>query len=159
MTENIPQHLTKMMLKESYKSLGHFIYCLAPQSDALLTDEHIIPESIGGRLVFESASCGNCCKETHAFEGHACDIYRPIRRQLNFPSKLKGRRGRERDAKERFLVDVDYGRIKVPANEFPAYCLALSSRLRLYFSVYLHAMTLLQVAFMLSNWLLILEVG
>jgi hypothetical protein len=115
-----------MRRKDSYASVGHCVYCGSAANEASLTDEHIIPEMIGGELIFEDASCGVCNDETHAFEGHACDVYRPIRRQLGFPSKVKGRRARERDAKEKFIVGADYGRIKIPANEFPALMISLT---------------------------------
>lgn len=57
--------------------------------------------------------------------GHACDIYRPLRRQLNFPSKIKGRKDIERRKKEKFILLVGNRRIKVPIEEFPALLMSL----------------------------------
>jgi hypothetical protein len=45
-----------------------------------LTDEHIIAQSVGGTLILAAASCPACALETHAFEGHAFDTLRPLRR-------------------------------------------------------------------------------
>jgi hypothetical protein len=109
-----------------YASFDRCIYCLAPRTDVPLSDEHIIPEMIGGRLVIDDASCAECAGQTHAFEGHACDIYRPIRRQLNFPSKLRGRKDRERRKQEKFILLVDDRRVAVPVEEFPALMLSLA---------------------------------
>jgi hypothetical protein len=46
--------------------VGQCIYCLATLG---LTDEHIIPFSLGGNLVLPKASCKSCNKITHKFEG------------------------------------------------------------------------------------------
>jgi HNH endonuclease len=108
-----------------YPTLGKCIYCGKPISEGPLTDEHIIPISIGGALIFAEASCHDCCGETHAFEGHAVSIYNAMRRQLNFPSSLRGRRARERDQKEKFVVEVNKRRIKLASRDFPALMLSL----------------------------------
>lgn len=111
------QPLTRMERHGRYPGIGRCIYC--GSADGPLTDEHIIPEAIGGRLILEAASCAACANETHAFEGHACDTCRPIRRQLGFPSKTKGRKARDRAAAEKFILDLDGRRVKVPVDEFP----------------------------------------
>ncbi len=114
-TTDVPRN--RMERQQRYPGIGRCIYCGA--ADGPLTDEHIIPDAIGGRLILEGASCNACAAETHAFEGHACDTCRPIRRQLGFPSKTKGRRARERAATEKFILDLDGRRVKVPVGEFP----------------------------------------
>jgi HNH endonuclease len=114
----------KMSRRERYGSFGRCIYCAT--KDVPLTDEHIIPESLGGDLIIEKASCDECQKQTHAFEGHACDTYRGIRRQLNFPSKTKGKKAAIRNRSERFILDVDGRRVKVSAEEFPALLTSLT---------------------------------
>lgn len=46
--------------------VGECIYCLATEG---LTDEHVIPFSLGGKLVLPKSSCTQCNKITHKFEG------------------------------------------------------------------------------------------
>jgi hypothetical protein len=109
----------RMNRQKRYDSFGECIYCGA--KGARLTEEHIIPEAIGGQLIIDAASCDACCGETHAFEGHACDYYRPLRRQLNFPSRRRGKNDRERKKEEKFTLQLDNSRkIKVKSDEFPA---------------------------------------
>jgi hypothetical protein len=120
MQETVSKLQTLMNRSERYPSLGQCLYCNSPGTAASLTEEHIIPKAIGGRLIFEGASCKGCQDQTHAFEGHALDLYRPIRRQLGFRESLSGRRAAERRQKEKFIVELDGRRVKVPAAEFPA---------------------------------------
>jgi hypothetical protein len=120
MQEAISKLQTRMNRNERYPSVGRCIYCGATSPGTPLTEEHIIPKAIGGRLIFDAASCADCQKETHAFEGHALGLYLPIRRQLGFPESLSGRKLRERREKEKFLLDVDGRRVKVASAEFPA---------------------------------------
>lgn len=116
----LPQKMTR---RHTYNTYGKCIYCGA--EGVPLTDEHIIPEALGGELIIKEASCDVCQRQTHAFEGHACDTYRPIRRQLNFPSKTKGKKAVLRSKTEKFILAVDDRRIKVSAEEFPALLLSL----------------------------------
>jgi hypothetical protein len=114
----------KMTRRERYASAGRCIYCAV--EGVPLTDEHIVPESLGGDLIIEKATCEECQAQTHAFEGHACDVYRAIRRQLNFPSKTKGKKAALRSGSEKFILDVDGRRVKVSAEEFPALLTSLA---------------------------------
>ena len=116
--------ITKMIRRHRYGAVGKCIYCGA--EGVQLTDEHIIPEALGGELVIEKASCDLCQGQTHAFEGHACDTYRAIRRQLNFPSKTKGKNAVLRNRSEKFILAVDGRHVKVSADEFPALLLSLA---------------------------------
>jgi 5-methylcytosine-specific restriction endonuclease McrA len=49
-----------------YPDPGACIYCgkVTPP----MTDEHIIPLSLNGHMIFRRASCERCRKATHAFE-------------------------------------------------------------------------------------------
>jgi HNH endonuclease len=116
---------TRMDRNERYPSLGHCIYCGTLAAETTLTEEHIIPKAIGGRLIFDGASCKACQDQTHAFEGHALDLYRPIRRQLGFPESLSGRKALERRQKEKFTLELDGRRVKVASAEFPALMLTI----------------------------------
>jgi hypothetical protein len=130
MTPHIPEKLNKMKRHHIYRrerdreGCGGCIYCNETPITPL-TKEHIIPESLGGNLIIESASCDACAQQTHAFEGHACDAMRPVRRQLGLPQKRRGAKGRERRGAERFVLRLDSHKVKVPIEEFPALLMSL----------------------------------
>ncbi len=126
MADSISRLMNRMNRSERYRSVGKCIYCGTPFSPEIsLTAEHIIPKSIGGRLVFEGASCQKCADQTHAFEGHALGVYRSIRRQLGFPQSLKKNK-RLRAKTELFDLYVDGKKIKVPADDMPPTVLGIS---------------------------------
>lgn len=105
---------------ESALGVGKCIYCGRPGGEVTLTIEHIIPESLGGTLQLPQASCPDCQKFTSAFEGqNAGKLFRPIRRQFQFPSKSRGRKRREEREKETFVVVIDGKRRKIPAKDYP----------------------------------------
>jgi hypothetical protein len=53
-----------------------------------LGNEHIIPESLGGRFILPEASCAKCEGITSSFEGAAArTIFGPVRIHLNLPTK------------------------------------------------------------------------
>jgi 5-methylcytosine-specific restriction endonuclease McrA len=47
------------------------IYCGATEPDTKLTDEHIVPLSLGGTLILPKASCLACARQTGKLEGYA----------------------------------------------------------------------------------------
>ena len=47
--------------------VGRCIYCAS--TDQLLSDEHVVPFSLGGRKVLRKASCARCASITARFEG------------------------------------------------------------------------------------------
>lgn len=67
-------------------SPGRCIYCPGrPDSD-----EHIIPQSLGGRLVIENASCKDCRRVTSEFERIvAREMYWPLRLTLGIKGSKK----------------------------------------------------------------------
>jgi hypothetical protein len=122
--------LTKMNRRYVYRrerdrpGCNGCIYC-NEISETPLTSEHIIPESLGGTLVIENASCAICADQSHAFEGHACNVLRPVRRQLGLPQKHRGAKQRANRKAERFVLMLDRNRVKVPIEEFPALLVSL----------------------------------
>ncbi len=126
MKETISKLQTRMNRNQRFPTLGRCIYCGTPGDDASLTEEHIIPKGIGGRLIFDRASCRACQDKTGAFEGHALDLYRPVRRQLGFPESKSGRKHRRQHGMERFILEVDGRRVKVPSDEFPALMITIA---------------------------------
>jgi hypothetical protein len=60
-------------------SVGRCIYCLSTEG---LTDEHIVPQSLGGKLVLQDASCEACRRIKSDFE-------RVVTRQMYWPLRLR----------------------------------------------------------------------
>jgi len=107
--------------RRKFDPAGFCIYCGA--TSGKLTNEHIIPAGIFGRLEFPEASCLKCNAATSSRESHfqnqtIPDFKTAIRAPTRSGTPLRG--------KIRFLVD-DGGLIRtetVPASSFP-YLLAL----------------------------------
>ncbi len=109
-----------MTRQQHYPRVGKCIYCGSDEAEGRLSDEHIIPDSLGGMLVLPAASCQACADVTSAIEGqNAGRLFRPIRRQLNFPSKRRGRARRDARAREQFIVKIDGRKHHISAAEYP----------------------------------------
>ena len=92
------------------------IYC--GRSDVPLTDEHIVPLSLGGQHVIENASCSECAKITTKFERDvAREMWGDARIHYDAPSRRKKQR-----PSHIVLHDPDDQRrkVKVPYSEYPA---------------------------------------
>lgn len=69
------------------------IYCGAQDR---LTDEHVLPLSLGGRLILGGGSCQECAKVTTRFEDAVCrQMFGGARSKFGFPTRHKNRRHRE----------------------------------------------------------------
>ena len=98
------------------ESNGACIYC--GESDVALTDEHVVPYSLGGSHVLKGSSCGRCADITKKFEQKvARDLWGSARTAFDAPSRRK----RER-RKTLLMADSDgrKGDLTVPAAEYPA---------------------------------------
>src|SRR5262249_16560030 len=72
-------------------SRGAGIYCGA--HDVVLTDEHVIPLSLGGQHILEGASCQSCADVTTRFERDvARDMWGDARNSYNVQSRRKRQR-------------------------------------------------------------------
>jgi len=100
-----------------YPPVGRCIYCGA--AGVQLTDEHIVPLSLGGRLILPKASCQACGKITGGIEG-AC-----TQQQLGHFRRRIGMRSRHR---KKWQSDVAFDvlheddtieRKTIPAEQFP----------------------------------------
>jgi hypothetical protein len=97
-----------------YPAVGTCIYC-GTQSN--LTDEHIIPLSLGGVLILPQASCagkGSCNDKTHKFEGV---VARQIFGKFRARHKLPTRRPKERPTE--FEFSTAHGPKFAAASEYP----------------------------------------
>jgi hypothetical protein len=97
-------------------SRGACIYC--GKRDLRLTDEHIVPLSLGGQHILEGASCLACADITKKFEQDvARGLWGDARNSYNAPSRRKKLR-----QTHIVLSDPDDAtrKIKVPYSEYPA---------------------------------------
>src|SRR5262245_9916948 len=97
-------------------SRGACIYCGA--HDVVLTDEHVIPLSLGGQHILEGASCQSCADVTTRFERDvARDMWGDARNSYN----VQSRRKRERKTHMVLPDPADSSRrVKIPYAEYPA---------------------------------------
>src|SRR5262249_22334066 len=97
-------------------SRGACIYCGA--HDVVLTDEHVIPLSLGGQHILEGASCQSCADVTTRFERDvARDMWGDARNSYN----VQSRRKRERKTHMVLPDPADSSRrVKNPDVEDPA---------------------------------------
>jgi HNH endonuclease len=98
-----------------YKSKGACIYCGA--TGVRLTNEHIVPFSLGGSHVIREASCLRCANTTKKFEQRvARDLWGDARTSYNAPTR------RKRERRSHIVVADPDNRTKsltVPASEYP----------------------------------------
>ena len=81
------------------------IYCGArtrrPNTTQACTDEHIVPEAIGGQIVIDHASCDACADLINSYEG---DL---LSRLFWLPRKKIGLKGKKRAREDRpFLINM-----------------------------------------------------
>ena len=75
-----------------YPPIKYCIYC-GERNSSLLTDEHIIPFSLGGKLLLPQASCNSCAKVTRGItETIARSMYGRLRVRLDAPTRNRKER-------------------------------------------------------------------
>lgn len=95
---------------------GSCIYC---GSSDTLSDEHVIPLGLGGRLVLTDASCQACSRITSAFERKVLRGFMgPARITANFPTRRKKSRPASRSVS--LLRGTTYEEVIGPSGEVPA---------------------------------------
>lgn len=103
-----------------FPSPGRCIYCGDTQSK--LTDEHIVPLSLGGTWVLKKASCTPCAEETARFEGNcARGIFGPLRVRNNLPTRRKKERPSSLPL-TRLLATGAEETISLPVADHPGAC-------------------------------------
>ena len=61
------------------------VYCGSDGGGQPLTDEHVIPAAIGGRIILAKASCGKCQRATSAFESRCVNtMFAGVRQYYGF---------------------------------------------------------------------------
>ena len=99
-----------------FESKGACIYCGA--TDVELSNEHIVPYSLGGSHVLRKASCARCADITKRFEQKvARGLWGQARTAFDAPSRRKSQRKQKLE-----MSDPNSGgrKFAIPAAEFPA---------------------------------------
>lgn len=92
---------------KKFPTVGECIYCGARGTAVELTDEHIIPYSLGGNVQLVEASCKSCARITGSLEGY---VARKVLWDFRLHAKIPTRRPAERP-------DVLPAKISVGAGE------------------------------------------
>lgn len=101
----------------TYASANICIYCGATER---LSDEHIIPLGLGGRLVLPRASCGKCAALTSAFEGTVLrTMFGPLRMFYDMPSRRKSKRPATLPLKVKLRAGDDWTHLEVEREQYP----------------------------------------
>jgi hypothetical protein len=97
--------------------MGHCIYC---GSTDQLSDEHIIPLGLGGRLVLPQSSCPACSAKTSKFE-RTClrTMYGPLRLLYGLPSRRKNSRPTALPLKIKRTEDSEWEYVPVVQDRYP----------------------------------------
>jgi HNH endonuclease len=97
------------------------IYCDRTESQTKLTDEHIIPLSLGGAYVLPKASCLKCAKLINNLEGYAGrHVFQDIRIEYGFPTRRPKERPTHLPLRESFSPSPETAPIRlVPTKDYP----------------------------------------
>lgn len=111
-----------MTKTQKYKSVGFCIYCSA--TDKKLSDEHIVPYGLGGRMILPTSSCAKCAEITGTIERSLQGrMFGPLRLKLGMRSRHK-----KQAPNSTFGVVDENGKtklVRVPAEDYPKCVLGL----------------------------------
>jgi len=110
--ELLPEHPPRR-----YDPVGTCIYC---GSTANLSDEHIIPLGLGGRMVLPQSSCGLCSEKTSFFEMTCLrTMYGSLRQLYGLPSRRKKKQPQKLPLKVKYKPTDDWTKILVDQTDYP----------------------------------------
>lgn len=108
------------MRRLRHAALGHCMYCLAPGGPGIvLTEEHLVPRALGGRLTLRDAVCEPCRRITGRHEQLTLDREFAVPKTL---LALKRRRARTKGPARLPAVVLEGGDaspVTLPADAFP----------------------------------------
>src|SRR6266571_8173848 len=101
----------------TYEPVGYCIYC---GSTGPLSDEHIIPLGLGGRLVLPQSSCAACSAKTSKSE-RTClrSMYGPLRLLYGLPSRRKNKRPETLQLKIKRTAGSEWEYVPVVQERYP----------------------------------------
>ena len=105
--------------RQKFPSPGECIYCGARADDVELTDEHIIPFSLGGNVEILKASCKPCAAITSDLELH---LGRKVLWDHRVHAKMPTRRPKDRPETLSARVSVGFGKeqiLHLPIQDHP----------------------------------------
>jgi hypothetical protein len=107
--------------KTTFAPTNACIYCGARGPGIKLTDEHIVPLSLGGTYVLPKASCLECADKTKNLEGYAArQVFQDVRVEYEFPTRRPSERPRHLPLRESFSPSPESAPIRlVPTQEYP----------------------------------------
>lgn len=110
--ELLPEHPPKR-----YEPVGICIYCGKTTN---LSDEHIIPLGLGGRMVLPKSSCSLCSKKTSSFEMTCLrTMYGPLRQLYALPSRRKKKQPQKLPLKVKYKPQDDWTKVLVDQVDYP----------------------------------------
>ena len=101
----------------TYAPVEGCIYCGSMEK---LSDEHIIPLGLGGRLVLPRASCSMCSPKTSKQE-RTClrTMYGPLRLLYGLPSRRRRERPSSLQLKVKKMPESEWEYVPVPQDRYP----------------------------------------
>lgn len=109
----------ELIEKKQYAGFGECIYCAKKATETELTDEHIVPFSLGGNAVIVNGSCKTCAAETSKIE---LELGRKVLMDFRTHANVQTRRPKDRPAQLQFMYSVAGGPIQtktVPVGDHP----------------------------------------
>jgi hypothetical protein len=97
---------TEFFETREYPSPGECIYCGRKADEVELTDEHIVPYSLGGNWVIREASCKPCAAETSKVEA---ELGRKVLMDFRTHANVQTRRPKERPTELKFEYSIASG--------------------------------------------------
>jgi 5-methylcytosine-specific restriction endonuclease McrA len=94
---------------ERKESFGECIYCGATADEAELTDEHVVPFSLGGNAVVLKGSCKACAAETTRIEN---EVGRKVLLDFRTHANVQTRRRKNRPTELPFIYALADGERK-----------------------------------------------
>lgn len=92
--------------RKEYPTFGECIYCGARAGDAELTDEHIVPYSLGGNAFIRDGSCKACAAETTKCERELAKV---VLGDFRNSIGEQTRRPKKRAKVGSFVASINYG--------------------------------------------------
>jgi hypothetical protein len=80
--------MVRLITSDEFTYIGRCIYCDA--TEGKLTNEHVSPFGLNGRLILSNASCPGCSKVTSALELHVLrSMFGPARAEMGYRTRKK----------------------------------------------------------------------
>lgn len=100
-----------------FESVESCVYCGSLEE---LTDEHVIPLGLGGKIILPNSSCSECSTITSVFELTCLrKMYGPLRQLYSLPSRRKKLQPKKIPLKVKFTPTDEWQYIPIEQSEYP----------------------------------------